>query len=529
MGIKTPLLLVILDGLGIGDENDPNNAVARANTPNLDAMKEDGLYSKIDASGEVVGLPSGEMGNSEVGHISIGSGRIIEQDYLKASNYIKNDGMDSDEHLLKMAADIKRSGSDLHIIGMASDGGVHGHMDHMLAQAEIMANKGVNVKIHAITDGRDCAPKSASQYLSVIEDKISENPLINIATVTGRYYAMDRDNKWDRVQIAYDAIVSGEGENTSSFSDSISALYDDGVTDEFFMPMIADDYDGFAPNDGLIFSNYRADRARQLAEVILLDEFDGFERGSKPNLSSVVAMAPYRSDIDKHMGIIFPKENILNTFAQVVSEAGLEQLHAAETQKYAHVTFFFNGGREKPFPNEDHVMVPSPDVATFDLKPEMAAPELSEKIQEAIAGDKYDVYVINFANPDMVGHTGNLGAAIKAIEAVDKELGAIRKLVHEKSGVMVVTADHGNADIMVNNETGDPHTAHTANLVPFIIDNFNDQSNGEGASLRSLGTLADIAPTMLDIMRTYYPDLDGLGQPDEMTGQSMIVYGYPEL
>ncbi len=508
---KKPLVLMILDGWGINSQPE-HNAVAQARTPIMTRLSAEYPCVEIGTSGMAVGLPDGQMGNSEVGHLNIGAGRIVYQDLTRISKAIEDGDFFTNPVLLDCIAKTRAAGGRLHLAGLLSDGGVHSHNTHLYALLELAKREGLNdVFVHCLLDGRDTPPKSGGDYLAQLEAKISEIGVGCIATVIGRYYAMDRDNRWERVEKAYKAIVSGEGEAFASSQLAIEKSYLDGVTDEFVVPaVIVQKGAPIGPlrdGDGLIFFNFRSDRAREITRAFTEDHFTGFQRKVWPRLSSYVCMTTY--DETFGLPVAFGPEELTNIFGDIISRAGLAQLRIAETEKYAHVTFFFNGGSEDPYPGEERCLIPSPkDVATYDQKPEMSAFPVTDKLLRRLDEDKDDVIILNFANADMVGHTGILDAAVRAIEAVDQCVGKIVAKVLAKGGQVIITADHGNAEMMVD-ETGGPHTAHTTERVPFIlVDNAR-----KGARLRP-GVLADIAPTMLELL--------GLPQPMEMTGRSLI-------
>ncbi|RNC72343.1 MAG: 2,3-bisphosphoglycerate-independent phosphoglycerate mutase [Desulfuromonadales bacterium] len=507
-----PLMLMILDGWGISPNAD-NNAVALARTPNLDSLLATYPSVEMQTSGMAVGLPEGQMGNSEVGHLNIGAGRIVYQDLTRITKAIEDGDFFTNPVLLDCIAKIRAAGGRLHLAGLLSDGGVHSHNTHLYALLELARREGLHdVFVHALLDGRDTPPKSGADYLAQLEGEIARIGVGTIATVIGRYYAMDRDNRWERVERAYDAIVRGEGTPSASAAAAIEASYAAGVNDEFVEPtIIAKDGEPVGrlrDGDGFIFFNFRSDRAREITRALALAECPGFSRQAWPKLASYVCMTEY--DATFCLPIAFGPEELTNILGEVLGHAGLRQLRIAETEKYAHVTFFFNGGSEVPFPGEERVLIPSPkEVATYDLKPEMSAHTVTEELLKKLDEDLYDVVVVNFANADMVGHTGILEAAVRALEAVDTCVGHVVARVREKGGAVIITADHGNAEVMAD-ETGGPHTAHTSEPVPLVL---VDDSRKE-ARLRP-GTLADIAPTMLAIL--------GIPQPAEMTGKSLIV------
>ena len=509
---KKPTVLMILDGFGLNDKTE-GNAVAQANKPNIDALMKDYPWVKGNASGLAVGLPDGQMGNSEVGHMNMGAGRIVYQELTRITKEIEDGDFFKNEALLAGMKNVKDNGSALHLYGLLSDGGVHSHITHLFGLLEMAKKEGLDkVYVHCFLDGRDTAPTSGKGFIEELEAKMKEIGVGEIATINGRYYAMDRDNRWDRVEKAYKAITEGVGETADSAVAAIDASYAKDVTDEFVVPTVI--MKNGAPtatvqdNDTIIFFNFRPDRAREITRVFCADEFDGFDRGARKNVT-YVCFTEYDGTIPNKT-VAFHKVELTNTFGQFLADNGKTQARIAETEKYAHVTFFFNGGVEEPNKNEDRILVKSPAVATYDLQPEMSAPEVSEKLNAAILGGEYDVIIINFANPDMVGHTGVIPAAIQAVETVDKCVGAAVEAIDKVDGVLFICADHGNAEQMINYETGAPHTAHTTNPVPFILYNY-----GEDVELREGGCLADIAPTLLEVM--------GLPQPEEMTGKSLIV------
>lgn len=506
MSTPKPVVLCILDGWGLRD--DPTaNAPRLAETPTFDRIMATCPNATLITHGRDVGLPTGQMGNSEVGHTNIGAGRVVAMDLGQIDLAIEDGSFVQNETLHNAIHVLGAGGGTMHLAGLVSDGGVHSHIDHMIAAATFLAEH-AEVVIHAFTDGRDVPPKSALDFIAKLEDALPDRA--SIATVSGRYYAMDRDNRWDRVAKAYYAICSGKGETASSAAEAIAASYDAGVTDEFILPTVIGDYEGMLKEDVLFFLNFRADRAREILSALADPDFDAFDVNkyavrNRPGMA--VGMVEYSDDHNAYMSTVFPKRKIENTLGAWVAKQGLKQFRLAETEKYPHVTFFLNGGKETPEAGEDRFMPKSPDVATYDLQPEMSAPEVTEKFIEAIEAG-YDLIVVNYANPDMVGHTGDLKAAQLACEAVDQGLGAVVQALEKVGGAMVLTADHGNCETMIDPETGGPHTAHTTNLVPVAV-----VGGPEGARLES-GRLADLAPTVLDLM--------GLEQPDEMTGRSLI-------
>ena len=496
-------MLMILDGFGISNYEE-GNAIKNANTPNLDYLFSNYPNSKIDASGAAVGLPDGQMGNSEVGHTNIGAGRIVYQELTRITKSIENGEINDIKEFNEAIDNCKKNNTNLHIMGLVSDGGVHSHINHLFGLLDFCKNKDFDrVFIHVFTDGRDTSPTSGIKYVKELEEKIKEIGIGKIASISGRFYAMDRDKRWNRIKEAYDAIVNATGTNYNNAVDAINSSYNNEITDEFIKPVIIDGGKEINNNDSIIFFNFRPDRARQLTRTITDNEFKEFDR--KDINTYFVTMTPY-DDTLKNVHIAYKKEELKNTFGEYISNLGYTQLRIAETEKYAHVTFFFNGGNEVPYKNEDRILVPSPKVETYDLQPEMSANIVRDKVLEAIDSDKYNSIILNFANTDMVGHTGNMDAAIKAVETVDTAIGMIYKKVLEHNGVLLITADHGNAEKMINYDDKTPFTAHTTNLVPLIITKKDIKVKD--------GRLCDLAPTMLDLM--------GLNKPEEMTGVSLI-------
>lgn len=508
---KKLTMLMILDGFGENPNNE-GNAVNLAKKPNIDKLRKICPVSHIDASGAAVGLPDGQMGNSEVGHTNIGAGRIVYQKLTKITKSIEDGDFFSIPEFTEAIENVKKNNSKLHIMGLLSDGGVHSHQRHLYGLLELAKRKGLdnNVFIHAFMDGRDTLPASGEGYIQELQEKMKEKGVGKIATISGRYYAMDRDKRWDRVEKAYNALVKGEGVLAKDPIQAIEESYQQETFDEFVVPTVITDANDqplakIESGDSVIFFNFRPDRARQLTRAIVDDKFDGFKT-DKLDID-FVCMTEY-DDTMPNVKIAFKPEELTNTFGEVVSNLGKKQLRIAETEKYAHVTFFFNGGREEPYPGEDRILVNSPKVATYDLQPEMSAYEVTEKVVEAINSEKYDTIILNFANTDMVGHTGNIDAAIKAVEAVDKCVGEIVEAVQKQNGVLLITADHGNAEQMIDYQTGEPLTSHTTNLVPLILVGM------ENVELKD-GRLCDLTPTMLDIMEEQ--------KPKEMTGESLLI------
>jgi 2,3-bisphosphoglycerate-independent phosphoglycerate mutase len=506
MSTPKPVVLCILDGWGLREDTIAN-APALANTPTFDRIMSTCPNTTLVTHGPDVGLPKGQMGNSEVGHTNIGAGRVVAMDLGQIDLAIEDGSFFANQPLQDFITTLKKSGGAAHLVGVLSDGGVHAHITHMQASIRAISDAGVPVIIHVVTDGRDVAPKSALTYLEILTGDLVPG-LVWCATITGRYYALDRDHRWERVKPAFDAIVQGKGNAASDPVAVINNAYANYTTDEFIPATVLGDYDGIRDGDGLFCLNFRADRAREILAAIGEPGFDKFETGARPKLAAMLGMADYSKEHNAYMTTCYPKPEIKNTLGRWVAKKGLKQFRLAETEKYPHVTFFLNGGKEEPEPGEDRFMPASPKVATYDLQPEMSAPEVSDKFVEAIEKG-YDLIVVNYANPDMVGHTGDLAAAIKAVEAVDQGLGRALDALEKAGGALVMTADHGNCEMMVDPETGEPHTAHTTNLVPVAV-----VGGPDGAKLTS-GRLADLAPTLLDLM-----DLD---QPVEMTGKSLLT------
>ena len=503
--MKKPLVLMILDGFGIAPTE--GNAIAAANKPNLDKIFAENPHTQIGASGMDVGLPDGQMGNSEVGHTNIGAGRIVYQELTRITKSAQDGDMDKNEALLKAMNNAKDNGKALHLMGLLSDGGVHSHNTHLYALLEMAKRVGVEkVFVHCFMDGRDVPPSSGKDYVKELMDKMEEIGVGKIATVMGRYYAMDRDNRWERVEKAYAAMVYGEGEQADCPLCAMQNSYDKEVTDEFVVPTVIKGAEPISQGDSVIFYNFRPDRAREITRTLVDPDFTGFERKKGFFPLTYVCMTQYDATMP-NVEVAYKPESLVNTFGEYISNKGLTQLRIAETEKYAHVTFFFNGGVEKQYPGEDRILVKSPAVATYDLQPEMSAYEVTDKMVEAVKSGKYDALILNYANCDMVGHTGVFEAAVKAVEAVDTCVGRVVEAVKEMGGCVLLTADHGNADKMVDDD-GTPFTAHTTNPVPFCVINHPCQ-------LREGGRLADIAPTMLKVL--------GLEQPAEMTGESIIL------
>lgn len=504
--MSKPLALIIMDGYGY-NASDYGNAVTEAKTPVMDKLLKENPNTLISASGLSVGLPDGQMGNSEVGHTNIGAGRVVYQMLVKISKSIEDEKLFDIEALKGAMENCKKNNSALHLMGLLSDGGVHSHIEHLYGLVEMAKRNGIDkVYIHAFLDGRDVPPSSGASFMTDCVAKLTEMGVGIVATVMGRYYSMDRDFAWDRVEKAYNAMVLGEGNTCDSPVDAIKASYEAGVTDEFMVPTVIDKDGMIKENDSVIFFNFRPDRARQITRTFVDEAFDGFERKNGFFPLNFVCMTQYDATMP-NVSVAFGPEELTNTLGEVVSKNGLTQLRIAETQKYAHVTFFFNGGEEKTFEGEDRILIQSPDVATFDMKPEMSAYEVCDAVCDAIEQDKYDVIILNYANCDMVGHTGILPAAVAAVEAVDTCVGKMVDAINAKGGISIITADHGNAEKMFD-EDGKPFTAHTTNLVPLVV-------VGKDCKLRDGGKLADIAPTMLEIL--------GVDKPEAMDGESLII------
>lgn len=505
---KRRIILLILDGWGYRESED-YNAVKLSNPVNFNNLWDNNPHVLLNASEEWVGLPKGQMGNSEVGHTNIGAGRIVYQDFVKINKAITSGSIKDNRVINEFIDSIKKSTSRVHFLGLLSDGGVHSHIDHLKGLLQIFKEAGVNeAYVHAFTDGRDTPPKSGINYVQELNQFIKALGYGSLATISGRYYAMDRDKRWDRVKKAYDAMRLGKGIIADDSEKAVLLAYERGETDEFIKPTVIKDTDGIIKDgDGIFFFNFRADRAREITYAFVNDDFNYFDRGGKPK---VIFLTMTEYDNTLKVKVAFPPETLNNIFGEVISRKGFKQLRIAETEKYAHVTFFFNGGREMVFDNELRILVPSPkNVPTYDKKPEMSVYEVTEKFKESFLKENLDVVIMNFANPDMVGHTGVLDAAIKACKTVDNCLGEVVKVAKESNAVLLVTADHGNSEQMWDYETNGPHTAHTTNLVPFILYNYPAQLTSKN------GKLADIAPTMLEILN--------IAQPQEMTGESLIV------
>jgi len=500
-------MLVVLDGWGWREASE-DNAVRLARTPNFDRLWAAGPRAFLHTSGQDVGLPGGQMGNSEVGHLNLGAGRVVMQDLPRIDTAVADGSLARLPALVGLIAALRASGGTCHLMGLLSPGGVHSHQRHAAAMARVLAAAGVPVALHLFTDGRDTPPRAAPEYLRAFMAEIAGLPGVRIATLTGRYFAMDRDNRWDRVAQAYDALVDGAGATAPDALAAIAAAHARDVTDEFVPATALAGYAGMRDGDGVLCFNFRADRVREILGALLDPSFAGFARRRVVRFAAAAGMTEYSTALNAFLQTLFASQSMADILGEVVARAGRTQLRMAETEKYPHVTYFLNGGEETPYPGEDRIMVPSPKVATYDLQPEMSAPELTEKAVEAINSQKYELIVLNFANPDMVGHTGSLPAAITAVETVDAALGRIAAAVAAQGGALLATADHGNCEMMKDPATGGPHTAHTTNPVPVLL-----QGGPAGATLRD-GRLADVAPTLLSLL--------GLAQPAAMTGRSLL-------
>lgn len=502
-----PVMLCVLDGWGHREAAE-NNAVKAAETPTFDRLWREAPHALLRTSAGDVGLPEGQMGNSEVGHQNLGAGRVVLQDLPRIDQAVADGSLAKNAALTNFIDTLRQSGGSAHVVGLLSPGGVHAHDGHMLALARILADAGLEVLVHALLDGRDTPPKSAAGYVAAFEGALRDLLQVRIATVSGRYYAMDRDTRWERVVRAYDAVVSATGERAVDGGGAIANAYAADLSDEFVLPTAIGNYAGMQDGDGLLMANFRADRARQILAALLDPAFDGFKRARRVEFAARLGMVSYSEALDSFIGCLFPSSALHGTLPEVVAEAGLRQLRIAETEKYAHVTFFLNGGSERTVAGEERILVPSPKVATYDLLPEMSANEVTDRLVAAIAEARFDLIVVNYANADMVGHTGDMAAAVKAVEAVDGCLGRLERALVETGGQMLVTADHGNVEMMTDPESGQPHTAHTTNPVPVLLVNA-----APDARLVD-GRLADVAPTLLELL--------DLARPAEMTGRSLL-------
>lgn len=510
---RKPTLLCILDGWGFGDEDSKSNAIAMAKTENYDRFLRDYSFSALETSGLAVGLPDGQIGNSEVGHMTIGAGRVIFQDLPRINQMIASDEFKNNTDLQKLISEFQGQEKSVHLCGLLSDGGVHSHQNHIAYLAKLLAENNVKVLVHAFLDGRDVAQKSAVKFYDEFLDLVENHENIEIATVSGRYYAMDRDKKWDRVKLAYEAVADGKTSQQKEYSkdqfrDLIQDCYEQETYDEFVKPCAFSDYSGVNDGDALVFCNFRADRARQISESLIDPDFSGFER-RLIDFSHKLSMTSYSDNLDKFYKVLFPSIEVKKSLPEVLASESKAQLRIAETEKYAHVTFFFSCGQEQELSGEKRILIPSPNVATYDLQPEMSASKVTENLVDAIESGEFDFIVVNYANPDMVGHSGEMQAAMKACEVIDEQLGALERSVLKVGGVMLISADHGNIECM-KDENGAAHTAHTTNLVPFIL----VKEDSKDFAL-SDGNLSDIAPTILNLMN--------IEKPAEMTGKSLIA------
>jgi len=508
--MQKPVMLLILDGWGYREKITDDNAIEKGYTPNWHYLLQNYPHCFVETSGYDVGLPDGQMGNSEVGHTNLGAGRVVMQDLPKIDLAIKDGSLEKNPTLIEMINKLKETKGTCHLMGLMSPGGVHSHQSHIEAMCRILNKNGIKTDVHAFLDGRDTPPQSAKDFLENFENNIKDLSGVKIATISGRFYAMDRDKRWDRVEKAYNNIVLADGERFATANDAITASYKNGVTDEFVVPAVVGDYKGAKDGDVVLMINFRADRAREILYALGDKEFTGFERKKIIHFAELVGMVEYSVDHNRFMKTIFAPEALKNIFGEVVANHGFTQLRIAETEKYAHVTFFFNGGEEREFKGEERILINSPKVATYDLKPEMSVYEVTEALTDAIEKQKYDVIICNFANGDMVGHTGIMDAALKAVGCVDECLGKVMRAIKSVDGVLLVTADHGNVEKMVDENTGAPYTAHTVGKVQAVL--YNAQT--KVSSLKD-GRLADIAPTLLDLMN--------IEKPVEMTGNSLIV------
>jgi len=506
---KGPVILCVLDGWGWRSETS-ENAIALAKTPNFDRMFSEYPTAFLKTSGLDVGLPKGQMGNSEVGHLNLGAGRIVNQDIVRIDAAIESGKLSIDSTITKLITNVNEKNSTCHLMGLISPGGVHSHQNQIAALAKILNEAGVRVVIHAFLDGRDTPPKSAKEHMRQFLFDIKKYKNVKIGTVSGRFFSMDRDNRWQRIETAYSAIVAAKGEYTPNPIIAIENNYKKNVGDEFIIPNIIGNYSGIQDGDAILMANFRADRVREILTAFLDPKFKGFKRSKTVSISTAVGLVEYSNNLNKFMVPIFPPVKLKNIFAKIISDAGMKQFRIAETEKYAHVTFFFNGGIETPFPGEERLLIPSPSVNTYDQKPEMSAREVTDSLCDAVNSKKFDFIFVNYANPDMVGHTGILKAAILAISTVDECLGRLEKSIKNTGGTLFITADHGNAETMVSPDTGNPFTSHTKNVVPAIL---IESDKPKGRLLD--GRLADVAPTLLQLM--------SIPKPSQMTGDSLLT------
>ena len=507
--MQKPVMLLILDGWGYREKTTADNAIENGNTPNWHHLLQTCPHSFIETSGLDVGLPQGQMGNSEVGHTNLGAGRVVMQDLPKIDKAIADNTLETTPIIQDLINTLKNNHKVCHLMGLMSPGGVHSHQAHIVALCEILNRNGIKVNVHAFLDGRDTPPTSAKEFLAQFISATKDMPLVKLVTLSGRFYAMDRDKRWDRVELAYNNIVSADGKRYASADEAISASYTAGINDEFVVPCVIGDYQGAVDGDAVFMANFRADRAREILYALSDDDFTGFVRNKAVKFSQSIGMTEYSVDHNRFMKTVFPPEQLKNIYGEIIANHNMTQLRIAETEKYAHVTFFFNGGEERLFAGEDRILINSPKVATYDLKPEMSIYEVTDALVEAIKSKKYDTIICNFANGDMVGHTGIMKAALQAVEAVDKSLGRVMQAIKETDGILLVTADHGNVEKMLDENTGQPYTAHTVGKVQAVL--YNAPSNIKGMKD---GRLADISPTLLDLLN--------LEKPIEMTGNSLL-------
>lgn len=507
---QKPVMLLILDGWGYREKVTTDNAIEQGHTPNWHNLLKEYPNCLVQTSGLEVGLPEGQMGNSEVGHMNIGAGRVVMQELPKIDLAIKSGDFEKRPVLQKLISDLKANGKACHLTGLVSDGGVHSHIDHIIGVCKILDKNNIKTYVHAFTDGRDTPPTSGKGFIETFEKSLSGLKNVSIATVSGRFFAMDRDKRWERIETAFNAITLAKGDKFASTVEGMEASYKAEIGDEFVQPFVVSDYAGFEDGDALLNANFRSDRMREITYALADETFDGFAREKFFNLSNAISMTEYSSDHGRFLKKIFEPETLTNIYGQVISDNGLKQLRIAETEKYAHVTFFFNGGEEAVYEGEERILVPSPKVKTYDLKPEMSVYEITENLVKAIEDKKFDTIVCNFANGDMVGHTGIMEAALKAVAAVDDCLGKVVEAIKKVDGTLIVTADHGNCEKMLDEITGEPYTAHTVGKVQAIL--VNDKS---GVKSLNDGKLADLAPTMLELLN--------VKQPAEMTGNSLLI------
>lgn len=507
--MQRPVMLLVLDGWGYRSKTTDDNAIEMGETPNWHTLLKTCPHCFVETSGLDVGLPAGQMGNSEVGHMNLGAGRVVMQDLPKIDQSVKDHTLEKNPVVVNLVNTLKANGKTCHVMGLMSPGGVHSHQAHVVALCEILNRNNINVCVHAFLDGRDTPPTSAESFLAEFSESIKDMPHVKLATLAGRFYAMDRDKRWDRVELAYNNIVSADGKRYNTADEAIKASYAAGVNDEFVVPCVIGDYQGANDGDAFLMANFRADRAREITYALGDDKFDGFVRRKIVKFSECVGMAEYSVDHNRFMKTIFAPEQLKNIFGEVVSAHGMTQLRIAETEKYAHVTFFFNGGEERLFKGEERILINSPKVTTYDLKPEMSVYEVTDALVNAIESKKFDTIICNFANGDMVGHTGIMSAALQAVAAVDKSLGRVMKAIKDVNGVLLVTADHGNVEKMLDEKTGQPYTAHTVGKVQAVL--YNAPADVKGMTD---GKLADVSPTLLDLL--------GLDKPAEMTGHSLL-------